>query len=408
MTPTPIVIFSDHPASFSGLARITRDLATRVDEHLKDDFRIASLGYGAPGSSALKFPQYHWTQRDDFLPLELPFIHKDFAQEQDMILLTIGDIQRFLPLADPTFCSDKRFGDWLKGMRDKGNWVQPKPPKLKLWGYFPIDAHGIGGKLGPQLGHTLSCYDRILVPSKWAAEIVHRTLPSLKVDVLPHGIDTEIFKPHPKESSRDQIGQLLSPCMVWPQQELQIPEEALWAGIIATNQSRKDFGLGIEVVAELAKSRPVFLWIHTDAIKREWSLLELLSDFGLLQSSMVTLGNLPDESMAVGYSALDFSFGIGRGEGFGYPIAESLACGVPCICSSYGAQSDYVHPADQIDPFRLRIEGPLNLLRPIHHVGAWANGVKMFLREPEEIRLPSELDWKSLWLRFAEWFKDGL
>lgn len=395
---TPLIIFSDHAAAQSGLARITRDLALRIHSDLGDQFKVATLGNGHPGSSQLPFPQYHWHQRDDFLPLELPMVWKDFCGDSPGVLLTIGDIQRFLPLADTKFASDRRFADWMDQMRRTG--------MLKLWGYFPIDAHGVGGKLGPQLGHTLSHYDRRLVPSEWAREIVRRTLPGHSCDVLPHGIDTGVFRPRDKQKARDEFGLKVAESLVWPQTETVVAEDALWVGIVATNQSRKDWPLGIETVAELRKSRPVMLWIHTDAVKREWSILELLSEFGLLQSSIVTLGNLSDEVMAECYSACDITLGIGRGEGFGYCLPESLACGTPCFSHSYGAQDDYLPVEMLLSTFTHRIEGPLNLLRPVCSKNEWSFEIQQHLEV--KAQLPPELDWTNLWPRFAEWFRKGI
>ena len=356
MSNPKIVLFGDHPAANTGLARIHRDLATRL--HADGEFEVCSLGYGHCGSANLPWPQYQWTQRDDFLPLELRFISQDFCKGEPFILMTIGDVQRFLPLADPAFAhQDRGFGEWWKEQRQSG--------KAKLWGYFPIDAHGRHGRLGPQLGHTLSHYDRILVPSEWAKSIVLKTLPPSFVDVLPHGIDTSIFYPRDKNQSRDKFGETLFHVAQWPKEAIEIPDDALWVGIVATNQSRKDWGLGIEVVAELAKTRPVFLWAHSDAIKREWSLLELLSDFRLLQSTMLTVGNVSDESMSLAYSAMDITLGIGRGEGFGYPIFESIFCDTPCFAGRYGAHAEYMGEPYLMYPTSMRQEGPMNLLRPV-------------------------------------------
>jgi len=51
-------------------------------------------------------------------------------------------------------------------------------------------------------------------------------------------------------------------------------------GIVATNQARKDFGLGIQAVSELARERKVILWIHTDELERHWSIPALVHDYG--------------------------------------------------------------------------------------------------------------------------------
>ena len=88
---------------------------------------------------------------------------------------------------------------------------------------------------------------------------------------------------------------------------------------------------------ELAKVQDVLLWIHIDAMERFWSISALLVDYGLQNQAVVTTGRLTDEQMTWAYSACDVTWGIGRGEGFGFPIYESLACGIPCIHGNYGA-----------------------------------------------------------------------
>jgi glycosyltransferase involved in cell wall biosynthesis len=389
-----IVSFSDHPAAFSGLARIHRDLATRI--YMDKDFRIATLGYGSPGSSKLPFQQYSWAQRPDFIPTELPYIWKDFCPDGG-VLFTIGDIQRFLPLADGKFNPDEKFRQWMEHIRAF--------KKLELWGYFPIDACSVGGKLGPQLGHTLSCYDRVIVPSVWAQEVVKKTLPNMNCDVLPHGIDTSVFKPYDRKIAQDNLGSVFDSAIQWPRQMIEVPDEAVWIGIVATNQPRKDWALGIQTVAELAKKRPVFLWAHTDTLKRDygWSILELISDFGLLGSSMVTMGNLPDRSMALAYSACDVTLGIGLGEGFGYPIAESLACGVPCIHGNYAAAKEWLPLDMKVEPIAWRMEGPLSMIRPVMHRADFARAVEANIGV--SATLPAALDWNNLWPRWAEWLK---
>ena len=65
-------------------------------------------------------------------------------------------------------------------------------------------------------------------------------------------------------------------------------------------------------MAEIAKKRPVMLWVHTDAIKREWSLLELLGEFNLPDLRCSQQARLPT-TMARAYSALDLTLGIGEG-----------------------------------------------------------------------------------------------
>ena len=60
-----------------------------------------------------------------------------------------------------------------------------------LWTYSAIDAEGPNGKLSAALKIVLEGFDRVLCYSEWSARIVERTLGNnIKIDSLPHGIDT--------------------------------------------------------------------------------------------------------------------------------------------------------------------------------------------------------------------------
>jgi glycosyltransferase involved in cell wall biosynthesis len=401
----PIIIFSDSPSAPTGLARITRDIASRIFSKMPD-FDIATFGYGGPGSVRLPFQQYNWKQNDYWLPLELPAVWADFCSDTPGILLTIGDIQRFLQLSSPDLCLDKPFGGWMRQMRESG--------KLKLWGYFPIDAHGIDNKLTPQLGYTLQHYDRILVPSEWARTIILNTLPDATVDVIPHGIDTTIFRPRDREYARNQFMGIAQGVMKWPTIPTIIPPDALTIGIVATNQSRKDWGLAAETLSLLAKKskeRKIFIWAHTDRLKNSdgWGLLELFGDFNLLPSTVITTGNLTDYAMSWCYNAMELTLGIGRGEGFGYPIFESLFCATPCFAYNYGAHVEYMDKDWVSGIPGLRVEGPLNLLRPVGDPRQWAEQInKLYSADNHLMRFPSELDWERVWPRFEKWITDGV
>jgi hypothetical protein len=95
--PLPLLIFSDSVSASSGLARITRDLAVRVATHLPDVFKVATIGYGAAGSTKLPFPQYNWQMNDDWVIHDLPEIWEDFAGNEQGVMMTIQDPSRMIP-----------------------------------------------------------------------------------------------------------------------------------------------------------------------------------------------------------------------------------------------------------------------------------------------------------------------
>ena len=106
------------------------------------------------------------------------------------------------------------------------------------------------------------------------------------------------------------------------------------------------------------------------------------------------------------YSACSVTLGIGA-EGFGYPVAESLACGVPCIVGSYGGQAEFLPRSCQVDPVAFFHEGPFSSRRPVFRVEDWVAKVAGI---PRVAGLPPDIDWwgETLWPSWEEWFRRGL
>lgn len=402
--PTPLLIISDAPSAETGLGRITRDLATRLHAHCSDIFRVATLGYGGVGSRKLSFPQYYITELREWMVPDLPHVWEDFVGKNEPgVILTIWDPSRLLWFARSDrmeYCRDRHMRQWL----------QQTP--LHKWGYFAIDAFGPNGKLSCMQSECLMGYDRILMYGKWAEGIVQGTLGEEEsrkrfLASLPHGIDTDVFKRRDREKSRKIFHEILG--FKGPE----IQDSELVIGIVATNQARKDFGLAFRVVAELAKKLPIRLFIQTDALERFWSLPALVMDYGLINHSIINCGPVTDEVLSHIYTACDVTLGIGLGEGFGYPIFESLACGTPVISGDYGGQSEWIPEGMMVDSDAMRLEGLYNCFRPVYRPIQWVNAIEKVLKpknRPGDIttfRLNAELRWENLWPRWEEWFREA-
>jgi glycosyltransferase involved in cell wall biosynthesis len=395
---TPLLILSDAVTSGTGLGRIARDLATRIHANLPE-FRVGSLGYGGPYSSRLGFPQYS-IEMHDWVVTNLPEVWEDFAAGERGILMTIWDASRLLWLSRPETCPDAPLREWLA-----------KKP-FDLWGYFPIDATGPHDRLTGVLKHTIEPYDRILAYSSWAEAILRRTLAgSPKLDGLtnlPHGIDTSVFYPRDRHAARHGFGERIH-ARTSKGKWFNIPDDVFLVGIVATNQVRKDWGLGIQTVAELAKERKVMVWGHTDVLERHWSLPALLNDYGLIDNHIITSLDYTDEQMAWCYSACDVTLGIGLGEGFGYPIFESLACGTPCLHGDAGGAPEHMPDWMIVRRWASRLEGPYNCERGVYFPPDFKNAIKQLEVCPDHVAfLPKHLDWQNLWPRWTEWLKAGL
>jgi glycosyltransferase involved in cell wall biosynthesis len=403
----PLLFFSDAVGAQSGLARITRDICLRVNKHLPGLFRVASIGYGSAGSSKLPWQQYHWTFRDDYVIGELPEVWYDFAGDQRGIFLTVHDASRMLWLARPDQGVDARQEPKLY------KFLQQRP-FLKV-GYFPIDASGINGKFCMALAETYKGYDRVLAYTKWAEQLLLQTLGAEEsrkraLGSLPHGIDTSVFYPRPRQEARLAFRDRLIGPELASRYPLNVGNK-LCIGIVATNQSRKDYGLGIEAVAKIAKTRDVLLWIHTDVPERQWSIPGLLQDFGLTRDAFLTVGHRTDEDLAQSYSACDVTICPGLGEGFCFPAAESLACGCPIVAGDTAAIPEFAPENMLCPPVAYRIESPYSIYRPVYSAAEWADKVLELTAQEQPMErkslLPPELDWNGtiLWPAWEKWFE---
>ena len=156
---------------------------------------------------------------------------------------------------------------------------------------------------------------------------------------VPHGIDTDIFRPLDKAGSRRLLG---------------IPEDAFVVGMNAQNKgrtpNRKAFPEVFMAFSEFAKTHSdAVLYLHTESQGHYQGLdLEQLSDtFGISDRVLFVdqyeyRQGLPAEMIAATYSALDILANPSHGEGFGIPIVEAQSCGVPVLVSDHSSMPELV------------------------------------------------------------------
>ena len=224
-------------------------------------------------------------------------------------------------------------------------------------------------------------------------------------DDIPHGIDTSVFYERDRAWCRKTFISYTNTCTIYGNLAERVRSDEVLVSIVATNQARKDFALGIEAAAKLAQTQNVRLWIKTDVQERHWSIPALLLDFGLADRSMITLSELTDDAMARAYSASDIVLGIAP-EGFGYIHVESLSCGTPCITGSYAGGAELVSPLMRIDPVAFRYESIWSCKRPVYDPAEWAKKAANWLGQ--RVTMDRKYDWKELWPHWESWFREGL
>jgi glycosyltransferase involved in cell wall biosynthesis len=144
-----------------------------------------------------------------------------------------------------------------------------------------------------------------------------------EVETVPHGIDTNIFQKRDKARSREKWG---------------IPADA-FVGIYA---GRWENAKGSDVLETLIGSYSGVVWVLALATGgRKPSLPE--------REEIIILQEVDQKSMSEIYSGADFLLFPSLYEGFGFAIAEAMACELPVITTKVGiAKSIYSQ-----QPFRL-------------------------------------------------------
>jgi len=398
----PVLIVGDAASSSTGLGRILSDIAKRADANLKDICRIATLGYGGPGSRKFNFQQYAIEgMKADFVIPNLPDVWRDWAGSEPGVILFIWDASRLGWFSRPNvMCEEESLKLFLVNA------------DIQRWIYCPVDAEGPHGRLSYPYIQALLGFDRVLAYGEWAGEVLRKSLgnkPSQERDLgaIPHGIDGSVFYPRDRALARAAFYTITGAVPLQGSPEIAVFDDEPLVGAVATNQDRKDWGLWAEACALFLSRHPkAQFWIHTDILERSWSIPALLVDFGLIGCTAVSLGYLNDEQMAQAYSACDLTLGIGAGEGFGFPIAESLFCGTPVVHGRYAGAVDYLPDDMLIKPVTLHMEGLYASKRPVFDATDWVNRMEYLLGK--RVNCPSQLDWENVWPRFETWFRKGL
>lgn len=167
-----------------------------------------------------------------------------------------------------------------------------------------------------------------------------RMLQEERLDPLyvPHGVDTELFRPLDQAQVREQLG---------------IPADVFVVGMVAANKGnsppRKAFPQVFEAFAAFHKEHPdSLLYLHT--LRRQGqsdlNLPAVMAQCGVPPDSVMFT---PEFALALGvdadrlvevYACFDVLANPSYGEGFGIPIIDAQACGVPVIVNDFSSMPE--------------------------------------------------------------------
>lgn len=225
------------------------------------------------------------------------------------------------------------------------------PAKWSPW--FPIDSEPVPAKV-------LACLagaDTPIVYSRWAQRLLAGH--DMASHYVPHGIETSIFRVEPDpvvraEWRRQLVGPHCTHLTIMNCANKGYPDRKFIQGQLRGWKAFAD---------EVPGAR---LYLHT-AVSQDYGgidVVALIQDLGL-EGRVITpdwyaywLG-MPAEYLACVYNAGDVYLGAAMAEGFGIPLIEAQACGLPVIATNFSAMPELVKWGALVEP-RDRIWTQLN------------------------------------------------
>ncbi len=172
--------------------------------------------------------------------------------------------------------------------------------------------------------------DEVWAPSWYVRDCyVASGIPADRVHVVPHGVDPERFRPglRPLPLSTTKRCKFLFVGGTIPRKGIDVLLEAYSKEFTRADEVClviKDMGGGSFYRGQTAES----------------AIARLRDDPAAPEIEYLT-ADLSDEDMPSLYAACDSLVHPYRGEGFGLPILEAMACGLPVIVTDYGAARDF-------------------------------------------------------------------
>src|SRR3989344_3647052 len=245
--------------------------------------------------------------------------------------------------------------DYLKNINFKNS---------KLILYFPIDGHPIPTKTV----EILKIADKRIAMSFYGQKMAKEEL-SLDSEVIYHGVDTKLFRPLDKIEIKRKYAL----------------EDKFIVGCVAKNTHRKMIPHLLKAFKIFSKDKEdVILYLHTP-LKGSFDLIELSKrlkinvKFSNIQSPM----SFNDERMNELYNLFDIHALTTTGEGFGLPILESMACGIPNVVPDYTTSRELIEERGELVPLKTTFTGSLNVERGLVDIEEFAKELQFLYDNPD-------------------------
>jgi len=192
---------------------------------------------------------------------------------------------------------------------------------VKLVLHTPIQSHPVPPEYS---GVSASQCDFTVTMTKYGRDVLmSQGVPNEKLDWIYHGVNTEIFKPMDKKKCRKHLG---------------FDPKVPLVGYVGMNiDYRKMIPKAMIAFKEVLKTFPdaeLCLWTEPVA---HWDLETWKNNLQLqgkvYHPTMTKTWGVTEEETAMLYNSFDCYLHTSSSEGFGLPLLEAMACGVPAVCT---------------------------------------------------------------------------
>lgn len=325
-----ILFMSDGIWSPTGFACVMRNLING----LKDEFDCAILSWQYIGNSIeVDNVKIYPVGKHQFGKDTFERAMKSFEPD---ILITYGDYWMVNYLGNETFQK------MLKKYNTKWLW------------YCPVDSDIVP----MQYEDVLKVPDKLIIPSRDGRRIVKSL--DIECNYIPHGVDTSTFVPYDNKSEI---------------KELEEYNDKFVIGCVARNQDRKQIPRLVRAFSLFAEDKDdVLLHLHCDP----FDIANTIRDYdntvySLLYQSIHTckiqdkvrftkklnsfIDGFDEKRMAYIYNLFDIHALSTTGEGFGIPVIESMACGVPNVMTNFTTAKELVEGRGELCRVQAKIFG---------------------------------------------------
>lgn len=365
---------SDSPTAFTGFGTVTRQVLCGLKE--LGGFEVASIGWGHDG----------WPHDRQHLPFDIyPSRGQPFGMDSAR-----RAIAGFRPDVFVGF-GDLWMIDWMRDLLD-GN--QP----FKSLAYFPID----GDPFPPAWKLIVEAVDLAATCSTYGQRVVEEACPDLAIEMIYHGVDTSVFRPlEEAEGYKEKHGL----------------KDKFVVGCVARNQPRKHFPILIDAFATFCSTKPdAMLYLHTDPDDIGWDILDLLRRAGIADRTCISRQAAVDDGvddirLNEIYNLFDVMALPSASEGFGLPILEAMAAGVPVVTTDHAAGVELVRGRGElVDVQVFSTVGRFNLRHAIPDVDDLVSKLDLLYYDAahrsrcarEGLAFAQTLDWKPIVEQWAQ------